>query len=153
MILLDTNVLVRYVDPSSIDHPTAILAIQHWENQGDTLVFFAQTAYEFWATATRSLGANGLGWTPARCQTQLLKFRKLFQFLPDQPSLYDEWESLVTQHACHGRISFDARLVAAMRTHNLTRILTFNGSDFTRFPGIIVLDPNAVVVPPTPPVP
>ena len=48
---------------------------------------------------------------------------------------------MVGAHACHGRVSYDARLVAAMRTHGITRLLTFNGADFVRFPGITILDP------------
>lgn len=39
--------------------------------------------------------------------------------------------------------------MTAMRVHGLTHLLTFNGTDFTRYPGITVLDPSAVV-PPTP---
>jgi hypothetical protein len=35
-------------------------------------------------------------------------------------------ELLVEAYACHGRASYDARLVAAMRTHGITRLLTFN---------------------------
>ena len=36
------------------------------------------------------------------------------------------------QYQCHGRVSFDARLVAAMTTQGLTRLLTFNTADFNR---------------------
>jgi predicted nucleic acid-binding protein len=50
---------------------------------------------------------------------------------------------LVVAHACHGRLSYDARLVAAMRTHGITRLLTLIIADFTRFPGISILDPAA----------
>lgn len=41
---------------------------------------------------------------------------------------------IAAQHTHH------ARLVAAMQRHGIARLLTFNPSDFTRFPGIDVLD-------------
>ena len=100
-----------------------------------------QSIYEFWAVATRPISANGLGLTVTECREEVTRIKHLFRFLPDQPTLFSEWERLVLEHACYGRVSFDARLVAAMRTHGIARILTFNGSDFVRFPDLVVLDP------------
>ena len=79
------------------------------------------------------------------CQVHVARIRRLFRFLPDLPALFFEWEGLVGTHACHGRVSYDARLVAAMRTYGVTRLLTFNGPDFARFPGLTVLDPATFV--------
>ena len=45
-------------------------------------------------------------------------------------------------------------LVAAMKTHGVNRILTFNVADFARFTGITVIDPVTVpAVPGTVPPP
>jgi hypothetical protein len=41
-------------------------------------------------------------------------------------------------------VSFDARLVAAMRSHSITKLLSFNGADFSRFTGVSILDPSAL---------
>jgi predicted nucleic acid-binding protein len=60
------------------------------------------------------------------------------------------WEALVVAHACHGRVSYDARLVAAMRTHGITRLLTINTTDFARYPGITILDPATFTAPVAP---
>jgi hypothetical protein len=38
----------------------------------------------------------------------------------------------------------DARLVAVMRVHSLTHILTFNTTDFIRYPAITVVHPRDV---------
>jgi predicted nucleic acid-binding protein len=73
--------------------------------------------------------------------TSITRIRRLFPILPDQPTLLGEWESLVATYQCRGKLAHDTRLVAAMHTHGLTELLTFNGSDFRRFPGITVLDP------------
>jgi predicted nucleic acid-binding protein len=37
----------------------------------------------------------------------------------------------------------DAWLVAAMKSHGVGRILTFNSSDFARYDGIECVDPKA----------
>lgn len=148
MILLDTNILIRYAQPTDSAHPVATAAVTALQAAGETLCLVPQNLYEFWTTATRPLSANGLGLTVQRCQIETAGLRRVFHFLPDQPTLFAEWESLVVQYQCHGRVSFDARLVAAMRTHSLTRLLTFNTADFTRYPGLTVLDPHAVI--PTP---
>ena len=50
-------------------------------------------------------------------------------------------------YACYGRVSYDARIVAAMNTYGITEILTFNAPDFCRFPGLAILDPLSFVVP------
>ena len=63
---------------------------------------------------------------------------------PDDPAVVSVWEALVVAHDCKGKVAHDARLVAAMQTHGLNEILTFNIADFTRFPGITAIDPATV---------
>ena len=59
------------------------------------------------------------------------------------PAIYVEWKSLVTQHAVMGKKAHDARIVAAMKVHNVSHLLTFNRADFKRFQGIIIVtEPN-----------
>ncbi len=110
-----------------------------------------QNIYEFWATATRPTASNGLGFSIPECQAEVARIKRLFHLLLDLPLLFAEWEALVGAHSCHGRVSYDARLVAAMRTHGITRLLTFNGADFARFPGLTILDPAALAARTTPP--
>lgn len=43
-----------------------------------------------------------------------------------------------------GKKVHDARLVAAMITHQITHLLTFNIDDFKRFSEIVVVDPRSV---------
>lgn len=144
MIALDTNILLRLADPSSALHPVAAAAVAKLQATGEPLVIFPQNVYEFWSTATRPLKANGLALTVPQCENELRRVRQSFTLLPDLPGLFDQWFRLVVQHQCHGRVSFDARLVATMNTHALTRLLTFNTPDFARYPGLTVLDQAAV---------
>jgi predicted nucleic acid-binding protein len=49
-----------------------------------------------------------------------------------------------------GKNAHDTRLVAAMLVHGVTHLLTFNVTDFSRFPGLTVLDPATVTLPSSP---
>jgi len=64
----------------------------------------------------------------------------------DTSNIYHEWRRLVTTYNVSGMSSHDARLVAAMRVHNIEEILTFNFKDFIRYTpeNIRVLDPSHV---------
>jgi predicted nucleic acid-binding protein len=150
LILLDTNILLRYARTADPSFATVDTAVNALHANGDVLCVVPQNIYEFWAVATRPTAANGLGLSVPECQVQVARIKRLFRFLPDLPALFVEWEALVGTHACHGRVSFDARLVAAMRTYGVTRLPTFNGSDFVRFPGLTILDPATLSASPNP---
>lgn len=151
MILLDTNLLIRLANPKDVAYPAAVAAVNVLKAAGEQLRTVPQNLYEFWVAATRPAANNGLGFTTVACDAELTNLEALFPLLPDQPGLLAEWKTLVVAHDCKGKIAHDARLVAAMRTHGVTRLLTFNGADFARFPGITVLDPVAVIPPGTAP--
>jgi hypothetical protein len=77
----------------------------------------------------------------------LARIKTLFTLLPDTRALLPEWERLVTASGVTGKNAHDARLVAAMIVHGVTHLLTFNVADFSRYSGIIVLNPASVVAP------
>jgi predicted nucleic acid-binding protein len=82
--------------------------------------------------------------TPAAAAGELARIKSMFEFLPETPAIYPLWEKLVIQHSVSGKPAHDARLVAAMRAHGLTAILTFDASGFTRYAGIEVVHPGNV---------
>jgi len=143
-VLLDANILLRLADPTSATHAIAATAVVALRAQGDALHIVPQSVYEFWTVATRPIANNGLGLSSTECLTEMANLKAAFPLLNDHPTLFTEWEAIVAVVACHGKIAHDARYVAAMRTHGLTHLLTFNVSDFTRFSGITLLDPNVV---------
>ena len=151
MILLDTNILLRYARTADPAFATVDASVNTLHANGEVLCVVPQNIYEFWAVATRPIAANGLGLSVPECQLEVARIKRLFRFSPDLPTLFAEWEALVATHACHGRASFDARLVAAMRTHGITRLLTLNRADFARFPGVNILDPRTIAAAATPP--
>ena len=69
----------------------------------------------------------------------------LFAFLQDERAIFGRWKDLVTRHNVKGKPAHDARLVAAMLRHGITHLLTFNESDFKRFPTIFCATPAALM--------
>ena len=142
--LIDTNVLLRRLDPAHDHHHAAIAAAQQVLAGGAPAHVAAQSVAEFCAVATRPRSANGLGLDVAAALAAVGQIERTFQLLPDDPAVYDEWKKLVAQHRVVGLRVFDARLVAVMRVHEIARILTFNTGDFAGYDGIEVLDPAGV---------
>jgi predicted nucleic acid-binding protein len=103
LILLDTNILLRYARAADPDFATVDAAINALHAGGESLCIVPENVYEFWATATRPITSNGLGLSVAECQVQVARMKRLFRLLPDLPTLFAEWEALVGAHACHGR--------------------------------------------------
>lgn len=147
--LLDTNILARAAQTGHSLQRLTLDAMAELTRQGETLCLVPQTIYEFWVVCTRPTAQNGLGLSPADTQAELSRLKSLFTILDDTPAILPQWEQLVTQHQVRGKHAHDARLVAAMMVHGLSRILTFNVGDFQRYPTLTVLEPQqAVAAPP-----
>jgi predicted nucleic acid-binding protein len=151
-VLLDTNILSRMAQPGHIQHQTALDATTALRFQGDVLCLVPQVLYEFWVVAMRPAAVNGLGLPAAMVAAEPSRLKSIFPLLADTPAVFAEWERLVTTHFITGKSAHDARLVAAMTVHGLTRLLTFNTADFARYAAVTAVDP-AVVAPLAPPTP
>ena len=149
-VLLDTNIVARMAQPGTAAYAVAQDATNALGRQGDTPCLVPQVLYELWVVATRPLTVNGLGFTPNQTAAELIRLQGLFTFLPDTPAIFTEWQRLVVGHQVSGKTAHDARLVAAMIVHGITHVLTFNVQHFGRYPGITVLDPAGLAVPPAP---
>lgn len=143
-ILLDTNVLLRRVQPSHPSHALAVEGVARLLAAGETVHFTLQNIAEFWNVATRPAEHNGLGFPAAVALAEVDKIEAALELLPDTPALYAAWKGLVLRHGVIGAKVHDARLVAAMNVHAVRRLLTFNAGDFARY-GIEVLQPAAVL--------
>jgi predicted nucleic acid-binding protein len=148
VILLDTNLLIRMTRSHDPQSGVARAAIQTLVDRGERLIVVPQNLYEFWAVATRPpgpppAGRNGLGMTAGQAGHWLRFFRRRFTLLPDREDLSAIWQELVERHVVTGFRAHDVRLVAAMRSYGINRLLTFNDTDF-RGLAIAVLDPAAI---------
>jgi predicted nucleic acid-binding protein len=140
-VLADTNLLLRLVEP---DHPQSAAAADATKSirlAGHQLVIVPQVIYEFWVVATRPANNNGLGLEPADARSLLARMSPTFKLLRDERSIYEVWQRIVVDHRITGKQAHDARLVAAMIRHGISHLLTFNVTDFTRFPFIKIVDP------------
>ncbi|MFN8499031.1 MAG: type II toxin-antitoxin system VapC family toxin [Anaerolineae bacterium] len=146
IILLDTNLLLRYVDAKHPSYAPTQAAVRRLRQQGHYLRTAGQNCIEFWNVSTRPLDRNGFGKTPADAHRSLRRVERLFPVLPELPDVYATWRQLVVAYGVSGVQVHDAHLVATMLTHSLTHILTFNTADFTRYTeaGIVVIDPTTI---------
>lgn len=143
--LLDTNILLRAVDPASTDYNTAVNAIAHLLTQTYECCITAQVLIEFWVVATRPTAVNGLGWSIEQTQLEIEQLLDQFPFLDDTPQIFTTWLQLVNQYAVKGKRTHDIRLLAVMMTHAITNLLTFNPSDFIAVPGIAIVHPQDII--------
>ena len=144
--LADTNVLLGFSFPADPRYPIVRTAIRELLANEHQLRTTSQNFAEFWNVSTRPTDRNGFGQTSVEANDLLRDLEMLFPLLPDSPTAYPVWRRLVVDHDVSGVQVHDARLVAAMIVHNVTRILTFNVTDFQRYTGkgIEVVNPAAV---------
>lgn len=144
-ILLDTNVLLRL---DHVGHPQQTLAHEAIETLVDyphTLRTIPQILYEYWVVATRPTSTNGLGFDSNQAEQMLADHKQLFPPLLDERGILVRWEVLVAQHQVIGKGAHDARIAAAMLRHGLTHVMTFNHSDFARYPEITAFTPEQLL--------
>jgi predicted nucleic acid-binding protein len=147
LFLLDSNILLRLSQPSHPHHASARSAVTLLRGQA-SLLTVPQNMIEFYAVATRPSTSNGgLGLSPAAAHSLLSTFETLYPPLPDNAAIFTHWKRLILSYGVSGKPTHDARLVAAMKAHGLTHLLTFNLADFRRFEageGITAVDPVSV---------
>ena len=142
--LIDTNILLRYADTGASQHPLIMQALETLALRRDEVVIVPQTIYEFWSVVTRPADKNGSGWTITKVSTVIDQIIKRFPLLPDVPSVFENWLELVTRFEVKGKQVHDARLVAAIQTHNVDNLLTLNIKDFERYLEIELTHPEEV---------
>ena len=144
-VLVDTNILVRAVERRHPLMRTARLALLALVRNGEQLCVTPQNIAEFWNVCTRPATARGgLGLSIADADRRLRAIERLFRVLPDSPAAYQTWRGLLVAHGVSGVQVHDARLVALMQVHGIAHILTLNGADFARYPGIVPIDPASL---------
>lgn len=65
--------------------------------------------------------------------------------LKEPPDLFSFWFQLVNDHNIKGKCTHDMRILAVMKAYAISRILTFNPSDFIPIDGITIVHPQDVV--------
>ena len=148
---VDTNIWARSLQQNHPLQQRSKDAIKVLLLRGETICLLPQNLYELWVVATRPAGENGFGLTTDQAQRQLEDLEALFTLKADNEAIYGEWKNLVTQHAVRGKVGHDARIVAAMKVHGITHLLTLNTGDFKRFQDITVVTLDQLLNPFQPP--
>jgi predicted nucleic acid-binding protein len=144
--LLDTNILLRSIEPGHPMNADAVASVAALLAAGETVYIVPQNISEFWNVCTRPSANNGLGLTPEQTETEVTRLEALLNLVLDAPEIYHEWRRLVIKHSVLGVNVHDARLVAAMNIHGISHILTFNDAHFRRYqPDITVMIPADVI--------
>lgn len=138
----DTNVFLRLVRRDDPQHDLARAAVRALWAQRERLCITSQILGEFWNVCTRPVEARGgLGLTLDETDRLVRLMERRCTFLPDNLAVHVEWRRLLLAHQVRGVQVHDARIVAAMLTHGVTHLLTFNVNDFQRYPAIQVVHP------------
>lgn len=144
-VLVDINILLRSVEPMHPQHAVAVAAVYRFLADSTPVYFTLQNITEFWNVATRPIANSGLGLSISSTLGEVEKIERLLTLLPDTPAVYAEWKRIIVDHRVSGVKVHDARLVATMKTHGVSRLLTFDVDGFTRYAGIEVIHPKTVV--------
>jgi predicted nucleic acid-binding protein len=144
--LADTNILVRLVKRHDPEFALVRGALRALLVQSARLCDTPQIMAEFWHVATRPPERNGYGLTLLEADRRARRIEHAFTLWPDGEAVYREWRCLVVAHAVSGVQVYDARLVAVMKVHDVTHLLTLNDRDFALYAGITVVHPSQVAV-------
>jgi predicted nucleic acid-binding protein len=143
-ILVDTNILLRSVQPEHPMNATAIRALTILMEREEPLVLSIPNIAEFWNAATRPEANNGLGFSIEEAREKLFKLEDFFEVLYENALSYAAWKDLLIENRVSGVQVHDARLVAGMKAYNIRQIVTFNTTDFTRYAGIEPVHPDKI---------
>jgi len=144
-VLVDTNILLRSVQPNHPLCSQATHAVSKLIRQKDAVFFCPQNIAEFWNVATRPAERNGLGMSPEEALQEVSNIEKSLTLLPDVPAIYTAWKQIVAAHKVKGVKVYDARLAAIMSVYAVENVLTFNSVDFERFTNVRAIQPSSLV--------
>ena len=144
-ILVDTGVLLRLTIRSDPQHAEVRRSVRLLKARREKLITLTQNAAEFWNVCTRPSTARGGYDLPLHTTEKKLRLvERLVEIRSDSPAIFEEWKRLVSLHSVKGVQVHDVRLVAAMNVYGISHVLTLNGGDFKRYPGLTVIAPSDV---------
>lgn len=146
--LLDTGILLRFVDSRDGLHPTVVEALAKLGDRQETLVITMQNISEFCNVLTRPISANGMGLSPSDAIEFIERdIEPICTVVADLSDAYDELKHLIRIYQVSGKQVHDARLVAMMLAWQIDNILTLNDRDFRRYEaeGIKIVTPANLI--------
>jgi predicted nucleic acid-binding protein len=143
--LFDTNNFLRLAEKNGPQRQTVLQAIRKLRAGNEILCCTPQVLAEFWNVCTRPVSARGgLDLSVVQTERKVDLIQKYFRLLPDNLATFNEWRKLVSDYRITGVKVHDAKLIASMIAHRIEFLVTFNTSDFQRFPMITVINPKDI---------
>ena len=142
-IFLDTNILAYATSPDSPFHAPARAGLMALAHDGHLGAISGQVLREYYATVTRP--APGAPLPPLEpVIANIARFQAAYLVLDDTSQVTQTLLTLVQSIPVGGRQIHDANLVATMLTYGITTLYTHNVAHFTRFTGLITVQPLIV---------
>jgi predicted nucleic acid-binding protein len=139
-VFVDTNVLIYHQLSQSPWHSAARQKLQDLEKAGHPLWVSRQILREYLA----AMSGPGVLTTPVAMATlisHVQSFQSQFLIAEDGSAVTSQLLTLLASVACAGKQVHDANIVATMLAHNISKLLTHNVADFTRFASWITVVP------------
>src|SRR5437588_10486007 len=116
-VLLDTGILLRFVDEKDSQHTIIRTVVEMLSERGEELWITTQNIAELWNVATRPVANNGLALSP----TEVAKLydetiAPVCGVLTEAESHPDVFRRLLKQYDVVGKQVHDARLLASLLT-------------------------------------
>ncbi len=145
LFMADTNILLRFISPSDPNHILVRDVIYSLQKREEEVCYTSQILGEFWNVCTRPTTArSGFGLSIEETNLRAQVIERYFNFKPDSAAVHTEWRRLVVDYRVSGVKMHDARIAASMYVNDVTHILTFNTSDFARYPEITAVHPTDI---------
>jgi len=141
--LLDTNILIHALDPTSNCYPACDALVERTKAADSGLCIAPENLAEFYAIVTNSRRVP----TPRSSEEALSVIEQFLErpgleLLPVPTDLVARWIALVRRHPVVGGDLFDIQLIATMLGNGITRIYTYHRDDFTPFAELEVIVPT-----------
>lgn len=139
-VFVDTNILYYANNPSDPFGTQALARMKDLLSDGNNLIISGQILREYAHASIRDARKSGKGIAEATADAlhNIQIFKRDFLVLHDDEAVLDVWIELLPMLLTQKDV-FDCNLVAIMQVNDIRHILTHNVSDFSRFPGIVVI--------------
>lgn len=102
LCLVDSNILIRWVQPSDPDYGIVEAALTALVKSGAVLCYTSQNLAEFWNASTRPAARNGFGLSPQETDRRSQRFEARLRLLADSLAVHEEWRRMLVNYGVSG---------------------------------------------------
>jgi predicted nucleic acid-binding protein len=136
IVFADTNIFLIATDRGRRGHQEARMVLGKARRAGIHLTCSGQVLREYLVVATRAPENNGLGLRPTVALANVEAFLAHVAFHEETEDVAVQLREIIRAGEVTGKRIHDANIVATLRAHGLSILLTENAADFKGFPDI-----------------